>query len=361
MYPKGILIVAITRQGVETAQKIQAALTKHQIASTVYAPQKHLHPNVAIMNTPVDVFLRENFGRVDGVVAVMATGIVIRAVAPCLQGKLVDPAVVGVDVAGRFVVSLLSGHFGGANQLARLIADELGATAVITTASDALGKEGVDELARSLHLSIANPESLTAVNASLVDGKQVALILVGNAKLPLTEADGYSIHKTKTFEEATELASTYDAAAIVTTNRIVKGKTAKPLTILKPKKITIGVGARKIIPPENITHAIHTALAKADLTFDRVDGLASVDIKQDSPSFAEAAAQLGLPFEFYSVAELHKVESGELSEDSEFVKTKIGIGGVCERAALKQAGKNAHLLVKKMKLNGVTVAVAEGE
>jgi cobalt-precorrin 5A hydrolase len=312
------------------------------------------------MDKTVEELLTENFGRVDGVVAVMATGIVIRAVAPCLQGKLVDPAVVGVDAAGKFVISLLSGHYGGANHLARLIADALGATAVITTASDALGKEGVDELARNFHLAIINPESITAVNAALVEGKQLALILV-DTKMVLTEAHGYSIHKTETFEEAIKLANTYDAAAIITANRIVKGKTAKPITILKPKKIAVGVGARKIISPENIIQAIHVALAKVDLTVERVDGLASVDIKQDSPGFAEAAVRLGLPFEFYSVAALSAVESGELSVDSEFVKEKIGIGGVCERAALKQAGKNPHLLLKKQKLNGVTVAIAEGE
>jgi cobalt-precorrin 5A hydrolase len=361
MYPKGILIVSVTGQGVGTAQKIQAALTAHQIASKVYAPQKYLRPNVVAMDKTVEEFLRENFGRVDGVVAVMATGIVIRAVAPCLQGKLVDPAVVGVDAVGKFVISLLSGHYGGANHLARLIADALGATAVKTTASDALCKEGVDELARNFHLAIINPESITAVNAALVEGKQLALILVDNTKMVLTEAQGYSIHKTETFEEAIKLANTYDAAAIVTANRVVTGKTAKPITILKPKKIAVGVGARKIISPENIIQAIHVALAKVDLTVERVDGLASVDIKQDSPGFAEAAVRLGLPFEFYSVAALSAVESGELSVDSEFVKEKIGIGGVCERAALKQAGKNPHLLLKKQKLNGVTVAIAEGE
>ena len=93
----------------------------------------------------------------DALVAVMATGIIIRAVAPYLESKLTDPAVIGVDAAGKFVISLLSGHYGGANELAKIIAQGIGGTAVITTASDATGKQSVDELARNSAFN--HPES----------------------------------------------------------------------------------------------------------------------------------------------------------------------------------------------------------
>ena len=123
--------------------------------------------------------------QVDGLVAVMATGIIIRAVAPHLESKLTDPAVIGVDATGKFVISLLSGHYGGANELARIIAKGIGGTAVITTASEVTGKQSVDELARTLHLTIQNPESLVAVNSAIVNGDHLVVVLVGDMEIPI--------------------------------------------------------------------------------------------------------------------------------------------------------------------------------
>jgi cobalt-precorrin 5A hydrolase len=361
MYIHKVAVVAVTSQGVETALKIKATLTEAGLSVNVYAPQKYVRGGVMAVSGEFAEVLHYAFRVADALVAVMATGIVIRALAPVLKGKLVDPAVVGVDAAGKFAISLLSGHYGGANQLTKLVADGIGATAVITTASDSLGKQGVDELAKTLHLTILNPESLVAVNAALVNGKQVALIKVGALNVPVNEVHGYVVETVQTFEQATEAASNYDAAAIITDKQVIMGKNATPLTILKPKTVIAGVGARKIVNPDHVVQAIQTALSKADLAVERVDGLATVDIKKESQSLLDAAAHLGLTFNFFTVTELAAIQSAELSADSEMVKEKIGVGGVCERAALLRAGKNAHLILKKMKLNGVTVAVAEGE
>jgi cobalt-precorrin 5A hydrolase len=193
MYIQKVTVVAVTSQGVETALKIQAALTKAGLVVTVFAPQKYARVGVLAVGSELGEFLRCTFRVVDALVAVMATGIVIRSLAPVLEGKLVDPAVVGVDAAGKYVISLLSGHYGGANMLTKQIAEGIGATPVITTASDSLGKQSIDELARNLHLKIMNPESLVAVNAALVNGRQVALIKVGAVNVPVTEVHGYAV------------------------------------------------------------------------------------------------------------------------------------------------------------------------
>jgi cobalt-precorrin 5A hydrolase len=361
MYSKGITVVAITRRGVETALKIKKALNTLSLPCEVYASRKYTREGVIPLDMKLDEFIKETYRATDAIVAVMATGIIIRAVAPYLQNKLVDPAVICVDASGKFVVSLLSGHYGGANELTRLIAEGIGATAVITTASDSLGKQSVDELARILHLTIVNPESLIAVNAAIVNGERLALVLVGDVKIPTDTVYGYAVEKAERLEQAREIANSYAAAAIVSKEPLAAGKFAKPVTLLKPKRVIMGIGARKNITPEQVLEAVDSALAQANLSFERVDGLATIDIKKDSQSMLKAAETLGLKFEFLSVKELRAFEHEDLSPDSKMVEEKIGVGGVSERAALIKAGKNAHLVLKKQKLNGVTVAIAEGE
>jgi cobalt-precorrin 5A hydrolase len=360
MTKNGIAIVAITRRGVETALKIQTALTTLQRPSQVYAPKKYTQTGVAAIDKTLDEFLKEIYQTAEALIGVMATGIIIRAVAPHLQGKLVDPPVLGVDANGKFVISLLSGHYGGANELARQVAEGIGATPVITTASDSLGKQSVDELARILHLVILNPKSLVAVNAAVVNGERLALVLVGGVKLPADLVSGYTIETAQSTEEAAEIVAKYDAAAVVSREPIA-AKFSKPVTFLKPKRVIVGVGARKEITQQQVLDAVDSALAKVQLPLMRVDGLATVDIKASSKPMVDAAQKLGFKFQFFTVPELAAVEHPDLSPDSLMVTQKIGVGGVCERAALKAAGQNPHLILKKQKLNGVTVAVAEGE
>lgn len=361
MYSKGITIVAIARRGVETALKIKTALNALALSCKVYASRKYLQEGVIPLDKKLDAFIKEIYNATDAIVAVMATGIIIRAVAPYLQNKLVDPAVICVDASGKFVVSLLSGHYGGANELTRLIAEGIGATAVITTASDSLGAQSVDELARILHLTIVNPKSLVAVNAAVVNGERLALVLVGDVKIPTDAVYGYVVEKAESPEQALEIVNSYDAAAIVSKELVATDKFAKPVTLLKPKRVILGVGARKEITPDQILEAVGSALARVNLPLERIDGLATVDIKKNSQSMLSAAEKLGLKFEFLNVEELRAFKHEDLSPDSEIVQEKIGVGGVCEQAALIKAGKNAHLILKKQKLNGVTVAVAEGE
>jgi cobalt-precorrin 5A hydrolase len=314
-----------------------------------------------VMEQKLPEFIKEVYGKVDAIVSVMATGITIRAVAPHLNGKLSDPAVIGVDASGRFVISLLSGHYGGANELTRVIAECIDATAVITTTSDVLGKQSVDELARAMHLTILNPESLVGVNSALVNGGQLGLVVVGAMKTPADTLQDYAVKQANSGEEALEILKEYDAGAIITRKPLSTTGFPKPVTVLEPKKIVVGLGSRKNITEHQIIQAIEAALEQAKLPMERVDALATVDLKKDSEGMLSAAQNVGLKFEYFSVPQLRAFTHPELSPDSELVQEKIGVGGVCEQAALMAAGKNSHLILKKQKRNGVTVAVAEGE
>ena len=361
MYAKGITVVAITRRGVETALKIKEALDKAGEKSTVYAPKKYSQNGVVPLDKKFADFIKDNYSAVDALVAVMATGIVIRSVAPLLESKLTDPAVVGVDATGKFVISLLSGHYGGANDLARTIAKGIGATAVITTASDVTGKMSADEIAKNLHLTIQNPESLVAVNAAIVNGDRVIVVLVGNIKIQIDAVSCYEIKKAENGAQALEIINQYDAGIIITQKSLSITNFVTPFTILKTKKIVVGLGARKESTVESMIEAVDKALEGIHLPLERVDCFATVDIKKTSRPMVEAVEQLGAPLEFLSVDALRSLKHVDLSPDSAMVQEKIGVGGVCERAALIAAGKNSKLLLKKTILNGVTVAVAEGE
>jgi len=361
MFSNGIAIIAITSRGVETALRIKEALTKKDFLCVVYAPEKYSRSGFVPLNKKFDEFVKDKYQAVGAIVGVMATGIIIRAVAPLLQGKLVDPAVIGVDASGHFVISLLSGHYGGANELTKLIADGIGATPVITTASDVMGKQSIDELTRVLHLKIENPASLVAVNSVIVNNGSTVLVKLRDAKIPLTTAIGMDVREAATAEEAAKIVNRYDAGAIIALKTPQPKLFVKPVTFLKPLTISVGLGARKEISEEAVVDAVSAALAKTRVPLERVDRIATVNIKKDSQSMIGAAERLGLKLEFIDLDALGKFKHPDLSADSEIVKRNIGVGGVCERAALITAGEKPRLILKKTVLNGVTVAVAEGE
>ena len=361
MFDRGIAVIAITRRGVETALRIKTALENLNFPCSVFAPEKYHQTGIVPLDKKLDEFIKEIYRKVDAIVAVMATGIIIRAVAPHLESKLVDPAVLGIDASGQFVISLLSGHYGRANELTRLLAKGIGAVPVITTASDVMGKQSVEELALNLHLSIENPESLAAVNSVLVNGGRLVLVLVGDVKIPENKISGYEIKRADSGKQAIKIVNSFDAGAIITRETVPKDKLTKPVTILKPKTVIIGLGARKSVSEDEVVEAVKHALACANMPLERVDRLATVSVKKSSPSIINAAKRLSLPINFLDVETLRAFKHSDLSPDSKLVEQKIGVGGVCERAALIEAGKNAKLILKKIKLNGVTVAIAEGE
>jgi cobalt-precorrin 5A hydrolase len=364
MNDKKIAVVAITDRGVETALKIKKALYKVGLTSKVYSPQKYSRKGVVVMIMSFTEFVKNNYNSLDALVAVMATGITIRAVAPLLESKLTDPAVVSVDVTGRFVISLLSGHLGGANELTRIIAEGIGATPVITTASDVTGKMCVEDIAKTLHLTIENPRSLVAVNSVIVNNSdQVAIILVGDLEIPIDKLDCYEIKRVKNSLLESNIIDNYDAGIIIAKPCEILNipKLQKPFTILKTKRVVVGLGARKNSSTESIVEAVDKALESIQIPLGRVNSFATVEIKKNSEPMITAVEQLRGTLEFLSVDALRSLTHSELSPDSVIVQEKIGVGGVCERAALIMAGKNSSLLLKKTKLNGVTVAVAAGE
>jgi cobalt-precorrin 5A hydrolase/precorrin-3B C17-methyltransferase len=274
---------------------------------------------------------------------IMATGIVVRAIAPFIKNKTIDPAVVVLDEGGRFVISLLSGHIGGANDLAREIATHIGAEAVITTASDVQGRLSLDLWAAENDLFVEDGGKLRKVSARIVNGKRIRIKIEGAfaaLKLP---------------EEFIKVDSA-DEADVIITHRLLNTNAL----LLRPKSLILGIGCNRGTTAEEIEEAVRAVLQDKGLSFHAVRGIATIDLKRDEKGLLEFASNKGLKIEFFSKDELNSLSSSLGISGSDAVRSSTGAEAVAEPAAILAAGAN-RLLVSKHKIGNVTVAVTESK
>ena len=272
------------------------------------------------------------------IVCIMATGIVVRTIAPLLQDKYHDPAIVVCDEQGRFAVSLLSGHLGGANQLAQRVAAALDGQAVLTTASDVLGLTALDLWCRDLGLIIGDKDAFTRAMGRLVD--QGSLPVWSGYPLPPLPPD---LQAVATQEEA---------------DLIISARTEGPArsALLHPKALVIGIGCNRGTPKADIARAVAATCAQHQLAPEAIARLASIDLKQDEEGLLEFARSHALAIDFFTSDQLNQVEDVSTSQA---VLKATGAKGVAEPAALLSAGPGSTLLVPKLKWTDVTTAVAE--
>lgn len=268
---------------------------------------------------PVGDAVRAAFAECEQLVCFLATGAVVRLVAPLLGDKTADPGVVCVDEGGRFAVSLVGGHGGGANELARDVGELLGAEPVVTTATDAAGLPGLDTLGFPVEGDVA------AVSRALLDGEPVAL----KAEL------AWPLPALKVTEEG---GAEY---TVRLTDRLVDA--AEREVVLRPPSLVVGVGASKGAPVDEVLGLVEDALRDAGLSVRSVAELATVDAKSEEPGIVQAAQRLGVPLVTYSADELAAVE---VPNPSDAPLAAVGTPSVAEAAALVQGGE---LLVPKRK------------
>ncbi|MFC7866613.1 precorrin-3B C(17)-methyltransferase [Streptomyces murinus] len=266
---------------------------------------------------PVGEALRSAFAECEQLVCFLATGATVRLLAPLLAGKAADPGVVCVDEGGRFAVSLLGGHGGGANELAREVGELLGAEPVVTTATDAVGLAGLDTLGLPCEGAVA------AVSRALLDGEPVALAAESTwplPPLPVSPQGSYTIRLT---------------------DRDVEPGSREVL--LRPPSLVVGVGASRGAPVDEVLGLIQETLREAGLSPRSVAELATVDAKSKEPGILGAAGRLGVPVVTYSAEELAAVE---VPNPSAAPLAAVGTPSVAEAAALLGGGE---LLVPKRK------------
>ena len=331
-------LYALSAQGLALAERLAASL-----AADIYAPER-LAQGGAIPFASLPNLVAKTFTRYPRHVFIGATGIAVRAIAPLLRGKTKDPAVAVLDMAARFAVSLVSGHTGGANALARELARLSGATAVITTGTDVLGLPGVDELAAEQGMAVVNARAIKAVSAALLEGRAVQLYdpegrLLGGAAYELL---------VPTAPEAWEP----DAPGVWCHWRCGG---AHPQTFRAyPRCLCLGLGCRKNVAKEEILAHVAQVFAQQGLAPESVAVVGTATIKREDSGLCAAAAALGPEVVFFEPGALAAI--GEATQ-SETVRRRTGTGSVCEAAALLLSGAG-ELLMPKAKTSRVTCAVA---
>lgn len=277
----------------------------------------------------------EHFVQNEALIFVGAVGIAVRAVAPYCKSKASDPAVVAVDEGGQFAVPLLSGHLGGANALARALAEVCGAVPVITTATDVNGLFAVDLWAKAQGCALLEPERIKRVSGALLAGQTVrywsAWPVAGEAPAGV------------------ERAGTPEAADFALTLTPEGGA----LHLVPPIGV-LGVGCRRGTMAERLEEAFSAFCASSGLSPAAVSAAASIDLKKEEPGLAQFCEAHGWPITFYSADQLRAVP-GQFTP-SAFVAGVTGVDNVCERAAAKASG--GALLLPKTAGGGVTLALA---
>ncbi len=306
---KSVSIAAFTREGAALASRLA-----RELDGEAWAPAKYAGTGVLPLEKPVSEWTRERFLPGRALVFVCACGIAVRAIAPCVASKQSDPAVICLDERANFVISLLSGHLGGANDLARRVAALTGGTAVVTTATDVRGELAVDEWAKKHGCAIENIGAVKRVSSAVLDGSNVGVAV-------------------------TDL------------------KTASPWPVtlwLRPRRLVLGAGCRRGTGLDELRAAAYDFLDGAGVSPLSLCAVASIDLKKDEPGLIALARHFGVRLVTYPAAELASTP-GRFSA-SERVKSVTGVDNVCERAAARCA--RGPLLRGKTVYPGVTLALA---
>ena len=337
-----VWLIAYSERGCRTALRAAEALTARGNVCRVFAAEKHrVSEAVEALTVPCADWAGAGFAEADALIFCCAAGIAVRGIAPHVRSKKTDPAVIVVDETARFVVSLLSGHIGGANELAADLAADLGATPVITTATDLNGLFAVDVFAEKNHLFIESMALAKAVSAALLAGEAVGFcsdLPVRGSVPPELSQDGPA-----------------DIGVCVTAD----AKTApfdKTLRLI-PRRYAAGLGCRRGKDVGEMARFFAERLADCGVDPRALRCIASVDLKRDEACLLALAETYKVPFVTYTAEELNALP-GEFS-GSDFVKGVTGVDCVSERSALLAAG--GRIVCKKIAGEGMTFALAEYE
>ena len=332
-----IAIVSVSKKGKNLAFDLKEKLNSD---STIIKTDLY-HKNVKEIFPIV-------FQEYDAIIAVMASGILIRSIAPLLNSKVTDPAILNIDDNGNFVISTLSGHLGGANKLTNKISKLINATPVITTSTDVNKKLGIDILANDLFLSIDNTKEILFFNKAILEGKEISFTINPNKNFNYL----FEYFHNNTLEIN---VSIFYSTKINTDEIHVKVEEHE--LILKEKKVVTGIGCRRGKSCEDIYNGLKKSLDEFNLDLSRVTMLTSAEIKKEEKGILKLSEKLNIPVNFVELDKLKLFKSNDIQK-SEFVKSKFGIDGVCEPSALIMAGFNSKLIYKKTSYDGVTIAIA---
>lgn len=341
----GITVFAVTGKGLALAGRISA-----------------IYPD-AVVSGPEDIkrgglmhAVREAFSSSKALFFIGATGIAVRMVAPLLRGKHLDPAVVVMDDGGRFVISLLSGHLGGANELARELAVVYGAEPVITTATDAAGLACAEDISKAFSLAIEDPKKIKCVNSAILKGAAVLVVDADRTRLRAMR-DRFKGEGPFRFSRSYPASGDFGAVIMITPFEAsgVHPALEEKTLLMRPREFVLGIGCGKGVSAKEVRLAVDAALEKTGVSPLSIRSVATIDIKSNEQGLLRFASKMGFGISFFSAAELDKVRPP--SGRSKIVCERTGTGSVCESAALISAGVK-RIWLRKQKRGRVAVALA---
>jgi len=372
-----VSIISFTLKGIELSLKIKKAfsgeteeelclytkcshaeksLTERKLTEKNLAEKDLVESGLSYVEQPLTEWTGEQMKEHRSLLFIGACGIAVRAIAPFLTDKLNDMPVLVMDEQGRFVIPILAGHVGGANELALSLAERMGSTPVITTATDLNHCFAVDLFARRNALHIVNKDGIAKVSSRILAGEEVTMA-VEEGHLREEEA------QTLRGRRGSRKTNIPDGIRLVSTEAPVDVLVAPAsygqgrLLTLRPKEYVIGIGCKRGKAAEQIDQFVHKVLKESGISMEQVAAFVSIDRKKDEEGILWMSSHYGIPFVTCSAEELQQVEGN--FHASEFVKSQVGVDNVCERAALRFSGPDGILITGKQAEDGITVAIAK--
>ncbi|MCY3692160.1 MAG: cobalamin biosynthesis protein [Chloroflexota bacterium] len=322
--------------------------------------------NARYYDLPLRPVLQNLFVNRDALIVFLPVGAAVRLLAPVFAGKKRDAAVVCVDDGGRYAISVLSGHVGGGDELARQVAEAIGAQPVITSASDALNVTAIDLVGKAQGWRIdASSTDLTRAAAAVVNGEPVALWLDPDCGVAWPEESSKSDSIVEVNSLAEAVADEY-AATLIVSDRLLPVEVDHPLVVYRPPTLVAGMGCRRGVAAEHLRELLESTLQAHGLAMSSIARIATADIKADELGIIALSESLGVPLAIYTAEELNVVGSraidletgGELNRPTpSAAQDLLGVFGVSEPAAMLAAGADG-LVAPRTKSDRATVAVA---
>ncbi|WP_050008321.1 cobalt-precorrin 5A hydrolase [Butyrivibrio sp. WCE2006] len=323
------IAVCFTKPGAGILEKINEGCVKNGIEAPdcyVCMDSDDFPKSFKKTGKKIGEWTREVFQTSNALIFIGATGIAVRAISGLPKDKLGDCPVIVIDDNGQFVIPLLSGHAGGANKLAVILSELLGAIPVITTSTDVNDSFSVDTFAVENRLTIANRDGIKRVSVKAIENKKVTLSI-----------------KNYPPKEKVDVAVSDDTDAECS-------------LLLKPKKYTVGLGMKKDKDKKAVLDFFLKTLENIGIETSEVYAICTIDLKEDEEAITDLRDRFRIPVLSFDKEILNKVQGN--FEASDFVKNTVGVDNVCERAAVAGAGPMAELVLKKQAHNGMTIAIA---
>lgn len=339
-----LALLSFTLKGASLNTRLIKALKPLESIGEVkgYHLSRYEAPDLIKVETSLKAWTKEAFDTCEGIVYIGATGIAVRAIAPFIVSKEKDPAIVVIDELGQHIIPLLSGHLGGANNLARQLASLIQGKAIISTATDLEGYFAVDEWAKTHQLVLKELKRAKSLSAALIQGETIGVASPFPIKGDLPK--GLEV-----------LSGTVLPKGLCVGLNAQENPFEETLHLIPPI-LTLGIGCKKGTPFEKIEVLVKEALEGINVSLDAVKQVCSIDLKQEEAGLIEWAKRYDKPIYFYSSEALNAVEG--VFTTSEFVKKVTHVDNVCERAAVK-GSNGGKLILKKTVREGVTLAIAQ--